>query len=800
MEAAIRMYRCLAGLCLLLIALADPLLSQDVTLSAGMTFGAVYVPDGWTALRLSIHNRTPQAIEGTVRILPYADNNTPEFRTPVRVQPQSRLERAIWIRLPAIAARKSSLGLVTLNDQHGAQLARTELSGKPGADQAEFSRSGRATHGYLICITGANPSSDPEVGGVDALDRVYSTLYDWKTSATTLDSSNAPRSAVPYSSAYAVQLRDIDPQEIDPAQQSALADYVAGGGVLIISQPDPHLIRGSWLESWLPVRLMGVRKLHQIKATSDAAPRPMSQWFDCTEALPGDGEILLADGQYVYAARRQMGLGQIVFTAFPPGAFDLSDPRAMALWTELLNLGRAPIGPDGSRFATDYAAEMEPLLGKQAASWNVAAGAALGFVVLVIAAQLFWRGAGRPRAFAASLGAAVAISAVFAAMALFRQQSDPHQQATLRYIDITSDGYAVTEFSTVSGPQTPTPLSRHVTDEQASLLPDRVRQDRLTMWQWPIELQQLQVRPQEAMAVTRSARVGRMAGVKAVGQFGPDGLQVTVENHLEGTIGSTQLVWDLQRLAMVDLLPGETRTVLTANHLRPADEFTARPGLTTQAEQHRGRLAQLALTSAAAVIANPPSSEMALIGWIDNWRPLTQLQGVELSRDVSLNFVRIPLSLAPTPAGSKVRLDGCFNELVTGDQKGLPFDPASRQFIQSSMEGSWPLGIRLPRSVGRIRPEKARLTIDLQTPRHKLTIRKGQSPSGDTLAEFDSQVGLQQVRFDCTPDDLDRDGILWLNLQIASTGGGGSLGVLPHWRIARLTVDIEGEVIKAASN
>jgi hypothetical protein len=181
---------------------------------------------------------------------------------------------------------------------------------------------------------------------------------------------------------------------------------------------------------------------------------------------------------------------------------------------------------------------------------------------------------------------------------------------------------------------------------------------------------------------------------------------------------------------------------------------------------------------------------------------MTHIDGATLDRDAVQAVVRTPVEILRSEPG-RVRFDGVFNDLLVSASRGIPYDAQRREFIRSSAEGSWVIGIRTPRQAGLFRPQRATVTIDPGSAQHVFSLRKGQAPggraptgtgiaSGELIGEWTREVGLRTVSFTCNEDDFDSQGVLWLRMELKKAGGPGGLGVEPHWRINRLSVDLEG--------
>lgn len=761
------------------------LMADGLSLSAGLPFGGIYVPGAWTPLRVEVRNATDGPVNGTVRLKTIIAD-APEFRADVTVAPRSRYRTMMWVQLPWVSQKQvANLAIVTLLDKSGSLLARSDMAGTPVVKEVSYSGAW-PTAGYVIWINGDDPLSD-DWQASDVLADVYRAANDSRVVTATVSAPQAPRDSVVYRNVYAVVLNGGNWDVLDTAQRNALLEYAASGGVLLVCAPQKG-VTGTWLEGYLPVRLVGSRLCKEIRIAGEKQPRQMKGWMPCAEAVAGDGKVFLADGDFVYAAAKPVGFGQVGFTSFPTGAFAAKNETAVALWRKVLMTERAGVAGAGTRLQSDYGRLLEPMLGKQATSWNVAAIAVTGFVLLVLVVQFVWRGPKRPMAFAVGTAGAVLISIGFAGVAAVRNVAEPLQEANLRIVDVGQGGAVVREYSALAGPgrSGKDAVERQVTAETAVVWPEMMGREAMTLRQWPLDAQGIAVRPDSVPVVMAGMAVQRDKRAELHGQFGENGLELRSNNQLGQMIMAGQLVWGESRLLVGNLGEGESSVRVDAASLRPAGEFTSGQGIASQDEQQKAQFLRTALTGMGGILA-----DQAVYGWAAQWPAIAPLHGVTADRSTSQNLVRIPVVLTETPAGSKVRLDGCFNRLDTREAQGLPFDPRMRKFMDSSIDGKWPLAIAPPDSVKRFVPQQAHLVIDLSTAQHRVVIRRGKRSSGEVLADWSGQVGRRDVNFACQSGDYDEQGRLWLNMDVTATSK-GSFGVPPRWHLEGFMVDMDG--------
>ncbi|MCE2395027.1 hypothetical protein J4G02_10615 [Candidatus Poribacteria bacterium] len=122
-------------------------------------------------------------------------------------------------------------------------------------------------------------------------------------------------------------------------QQQALLDWIQRGGTLLVSGgADLRQLRGSFLETFLPVALGGLRRATQLPESMQRFGLAADSPFDLIEFKSKPGTIpLVGDGDQIYIAKRVLGGGQIISLGFDYNAPPFSDsPGAEAFWKWLL--------------------------------------------------------------------------------------------------------------------------------------------------------------------------------------------------------------------------------------------------------------------------------------------------------------------------------------------------------------------------------------------------------------------------------------------------------------------------------
>jgi hypothetical protein len=169
-------------------------------------------------------------------------------------------------------------------------------------------------------------------------------------------------------------------------------------------------------------------------------------------------------------------------------------------------------------------------------------------------------------------------------------------------------------------------------------------------------------------------------------------------------------------------------------------------------------------------------------------------------------LARFPVTVKPSPIGSRVSLDAGFNVLTFGEDVGVPYDMGRGEWIPSSQPGEWLIGFAPPRAVGKLKVERATLMarfqqLSVQT----MTIRRGQVRNGQPRRDSNGPVVAQYARtnaasqppvtFDASDADADAYGRVWLLVQLETPPPTG--GTVPPWQVSELGVSIEATVTGA---
>jgi hypothetical protein len=512
--------------------------------------------------------------------------------------------------------------------------------------------------------------------------------------------------------------------------------------------------------------------------------------------------VVLRGRDYVHAAIRSVGLGKVVFTSFPINALDESQPQATALWEQLLGVREHAWAWNAVELGATRRDVLGSMIGRKVAPWGVAAGLAGGYLLVILAVQLAFRGASRPRAFAWSGAVAVLLTCVLLVMGMTRRHEQSLLAARLTVMDVAPDGGGWQHESvTFIGADDPG-MPLRTTDEQATIRPA------LADVRNPPEIRQAPMTVNKAgVLVDRIDRVWEASGpvgshvrLKATARFNADGMSLHVDNGLGQPLRAPVLVSQLRALAMADLPVGQTlvKTMQPNAH----DDFSNTLVLTSELSKRRGQVVLAALTpSAVQEMIELPAGPPMLIGFIDDaaGAGLIRVADDRAIETRVMTMVRTTVAMEPPAARTKITVPAPLVSIAFGK---MPYDRLKEATEPSQQDGQWLIGFAVPRELGRLRPTRAKLQLRADVPGHRVTIRKEQCVTGiatvneapDPIATWERSTGLRDVSIDLSDHDIDREGRVWLLLDVHSTTATASASPLA-WQIKDVAMSLEGEII-----
>lgn len=194
-------------------------------------------------------------------------------------------------------------------------------------------------------------------------------------------------------------------RRISKRQQQALLDWIQRGGTLLVSGgADLRWLRGSFLEAFLPVELVGLRREPQIPGSIQRFGFAADLPFDLIEFKPKPGMVALAaGGDQIYIAKRFLGSGQIISLGFDYNAPPFSDSLgAEAFWEWLLGAENRTPRHVEARYEADrrHDEKIQTILAAASSAEAPLIRLLLVFLavyVLGFGALIWWGGKGKPR-------------------------------------------------------------------------------------------------------------------------------------------------------------------------------------------------------------------------------------------------------------------------------------------------------------------------------------------------------------------------------------------------------------------
>jgi hypothetical protein len=216
---------------------------------------------------------------------------------------------------------------------------------------------------------------------------------------------------------------------------------------------------------------------------------------------------------------------------------------------------------------------------------------------------------------------------------------------------------------------------------------------------------------------------------------------------------------------------------------------------------------QSASTRAPTMIGETTQLQPLLAGWLDSFPSALHVNPNPAMRSATL--ARVPLEIRPTDAGTHVRIDGGFVRLSPSETTmGMPYDEQRRQWIANAQTGRWLVGFVPPKQIGTLRPLRVTLACDGAAPQHTIALLGDQvadgtpteNLAGRRIAEWSRLIDRQTLTFDPTGRDIDRNGHVWLQLNV-SPASDDVAAAAPQWslRALEMTYD-DAEVVAREGN
>ena len=292
--------------------------------SVELGFDKVYKRERWAPLRVIVTSRN-EDFNGEIRVEVrniFSDELIQTYAIPLSLTRTDRQRRTIHIFLPGVSSQLN-IKLVSHAEQVRVPQELTPELPKSLSD---------------VMILALTPSRDllsrwdgKQIGGKEQ-GHAFVAYTDFK---------GLPIHWKGYDSVDFFVIRGVSLVErrISKRQQQALLDWIQRGGTLLVSGgADLRRLRGSFLETFLPVELGSLRRATQLPESMQRFGFAADSPFDLIEFKSKPGTISLAgDGDQIYIAKRFLGGGQIISLGFDYNAPPFSDSLgAEAFWKWML--------------------------------------------------------------------------------------------------------------------------------------------------------------------------------------------------------------------------------------------------------------------------------------------------------------------------------------------------------------------------------------------------------------------------------------------------------------------------------
>src|SRR5581483_2411823 len=311
----------------------------------------------------------------------------------------------------------------------------------------------------------------------------------------------------------------------------------------------------------------------------------------------------------------------------------------------------------------------------------------------------------------------------------------------------------------------------------------------------PVELTELPFAAPRAGVHTTEIRrawraecaLGTSFQVTAAARFDASGLKLSINNGLAEPLDAPVLIWGSAWPLDAISTGNSIRTPLRRN---ASGDYGGGGLVRTDTDLLRSQfLADVCAPPSHRLPSNEPVAPI-LAGWLANAPDIAQPpEGIQLRGQA---LVRVPVTVERPSPGSQLFVDGAYCPLIQSTQRGLPYDPARREWVPGTESGQWLVGFAPPPGVGRLRPRRVTLKADVSAPTQTVSFLKTQcangipeaNPAGGVAASWNQPIAAQSATFDCTPADFDQNGCVWLLLGVQSTSGSPSPWFFRHLELS----------------
>lgn len=350
--------------------------SRDFYLEHAYFLGYTYKPGTWHRVYARIINTTDRDIEADV-VLVVPTGTTRNTRYVYRALFPARSKRQVWFDVVPSQASEFTIELIRLDGGRATKYStisrplqkksrrvtnpgeqKKQAQQKKGQGKGKNQAKGKAKGQAKNYTPPPQPAEEDDETGAVAGNRFLVLKVDEEDFLPTSRQSLLYMGSVRDMGGVYCQIRDIPGKwasfdgfdammvgqslldDYRPRQLNAIREWVASGGsFLVFPGNDWDAVVRSSLNRVLPVKLIGQRMMNRIVLDGKYGNYqiPLNKYVRLWEAELLDGDVLFRDGDYPMVVRKRLGLGQIIFCAFPGVMMNKWDRhKREEFWSDIL--------------------------------------------------------------------------------------------------------------------------------------------------------------------------------------------------------------------------------------------------------------------------------------------------------------------------------------------------------------------------------------------------------------------------------------------------------------------------------
>ncbi len=615
--------------------------------------------------------------------------------------------------------------------------------------------------------------------------------------------------------------------DLHPAQRTALIDWTARGGVLVVTAGRQfHRVLAGELASAAGVEVTGEHRLESIGATDPDGKKidpAATDWpVVFAELMPTTAEVLWRTNGLPLLTRNACGDGTIFVLATPLGA--VKDPALHGLWQDVNAARRARPTLHADAFPAVGRDTLKEIAGLRAPGriWPVAllAGLAAGSV----ATSLVLRRLGRSElTWVVLVPLCLLMAGAFFGWSRMRGNPErlssvglisqyPGHRSRVQVLSAYHSGSDGRENATFDADL----ADAIIRDVGGTLAGAMTQQEIRTDWTVLLPATDLPVGTSRALYIDASSDLAPIATGLT---FGPEGLTGTIENRLPVEITGMVLYAGRRTYRMGPIPAGESaeRTITDADRLRivryqrpernqpnarsfAQGEYT---GALTADPVDRLRNALLGQLMTVPGPQTRLNDRPILIAYTPHL-PVSPIDDVTDARGWSV--ITCPLVLQAPPAGSAIRIPSGLTQTELDSLGTATWDAVRREFLVTPRNGKLLIAARFPRAIGPVSNPRATLRIDIRAMNNQMTVyglppryspRDRRAGGLVKLETFDDPSGLITFNVENIERFTDKSGRARFLLDVRRTGQSGEslleAGTVPKWWLRSVDVTLEGQ-------